>query len=335
MKTFILCAGLGTRLRPYTHSIPKTSMPFLNLPLLCYNWFYLEKLGVKNFYLNSHLFPETLKQLTESLKKEGQKIKQVFESHSLDSAGGLYNREKDLISNPSFLYMNGDSLFFPSRLALLFEFKNILSKDSLGTFFTVPFPKDEEISGAFWLNKEGIIQSIGDISPTPSLRPVKFVGLAHFSSEIFKSIDSSSKHIFHDVMIPLLKTNKFKAFVDEEGFIFEGGSEAGLLEATETSLQHLFSSSPSSLKEILLEIFRRFDPKDERVGIRQGKEWQKKNKSFLLCPKEINQKDLKIESFAVLGKDIHVESQSFLKKSILSGRFNWRGSLENKIVIKF
>ena len=335
MKAFILCAGLGTRLRPYTHSIPKTSMPFLNLPLLCYNWFYLEKLRVKNFYLNSHLFPETLKQLTEDLKKEEQKIKQVFESHSLDSAGGLYNRAEDLKSEPSFFYMNGDSLFFPSCLSLLSDFKNSLLQDSLGTFFTVPFPKNEKISGAFWVDKEGIIQSIGDTSPAPSLKPVKFVGLAHFSSDIFKSIDSTSKHIFHDVMIPLLKTKKFKAFVDEEGFIFEGGSEKGLLEATETSLQYLFSSSSTPLKEILLEIFKRFDPKDEKVGIHQGKEWQKNNKSFLLYPKEIQKENLEIEGFAVLGKDIHVEPQSFFKKSILSGKLNWRGSLENKIVIKF
>jgi NDP-sugar pyrophosphorylase family protein len=34
MHAFILAGGLGTRLRPYTHSIPKPLMPLGNHPIL-------------------------------------------------------------------------------------------------------------------------------------------------------------------------------------------------------------------------------------------------------------------------------------------------------------
>ena len=49
MKACLFAAGLGSRLRPLTHFRPKTCVPFLNLPILFYNWYALECLGAKNF----------------------------------------------------------------------------------------------------------------------------------------------------------------------------------------------------------------------------------------------------------------------------------------------
>ena len=70
---FILCAGTGSRLRPLTHWMPKALVPFLNLPLICYNWFLLEKMGVSRFFLNSHLFPKKLEKFIFSIKNPGTK----------------------------------------------------------------------------------------------------------------------------------------------------------------------------------------------------------------------------------------------------------------------
>ena len=331
MKAFLLCAGLGTRLRPYTHHIPKTAMPFLNLPLLCYNWFYLEQLGVHHFYLNSHLFPDTLQKLVKELKQKDQLTKQVFEPLSLGSAGGLYGLKENLLTDSSFFYLNGDSLFFPSYKDKLSHFKNSLSSH-LGVFYAVPFSKKEKVQGAFWIDEDSVIHSVGKPS-SPKLKPVKFSGLAVFSNKIFNHIDSKSDHIFHDVMIPLLKTKKFKAFVDKDGCAFEGGSEEGLLEATEISLKYLFRSS-SFLKITLEQIFKRFDPQDLKVGFEEGKKWYKKNKSFLLYPQKPT-KNLKVKDFAVLGKDVRIQTKNILQRAVLGGCLKWQGDLKNKILVKF
>lgn len=326
MKAFLLCAGLGSRLRPYTHHIPKSAMPFLNLPLLCYNWFYLEKMGADCFYLNSHLFPKILERLTWKIKKESQFTKQTFEPDSLGSAGGLYSLKKDLESQ-SFFYLNGDSLFFPSRLELLSNFKKNLNS-LLGQLYTVPFSKKEKVTGAIWIDSDYNIKFIGSTSPDPKLKPVKFAGLAHFSYEIFNYISSQSHHIFDDVMTPLLKTNKFKAFVDEKGLVFEGGSESGLLEATDLNLKYLFSFFPSSSKNILKKVFKRFDSKNEMVGFKY-----KQNKGRILYPN--SSKNLSVKGFAVIGKDVLIESKSYLENSVLDGNLKWKGDLKNKILMKF
>ena len=46
MKAMILCAGLGTRLRPLTERWPKPAIPLLGQPLLRYNLAMLRAAGV-------------------------------------------------------------------------------------------------------------------------------------------------------------------------------------------------------------------------------------------------------------------------------------------------
>ena len=54
MKTILLAAGFGTRLRPLTATIPKCLVPIKGKPLL---EIWLERLmdaGLNNFIINSH-----------------------------------------------------------------------------------------------------------------------------------------------------------------------------------------------------------------------------------------------------------------------------------------
>ena len=341
----ILCAGLGQRLRPLTHSRPKTLVPFLNLPLLCYNWFLLEEMGVSSFLLNSHLFPKILKKLTEEIKKPQQKIRIFHENPSLGAAGTLQRLKTPLQKEKNFLYLNGDSLLFPSKKEHLKNFLQEGEKDTLpkikpppmALFYTAPLKEKElQRGGALWVDENNTVRAIGgkEIKEKGGrLRPLKFSGLALFNQGIFKYLKKHSSHIFEDVIIPLLLKEQFKVFIDEKALIFEGGEIPSYLSATEKALRALFSKENSFLKNHLKEVFFRFDPEDRFIGLKRGRRLHSRLKMPLLCPEDVKGLDfVSGEGFAVIGKGVQFSGKSFLKNSVLGPSLNWRGSLKEKLL---
>jgi NDP-sugar pyrophosphorylase family protein len=62
----ILCAGLGTRLRPFTEKTPKPLIPFFGVPTVQYSVEQLKNYGVTNIVYNVHAHAD----LMESKMKE-------------------------------------------------------------------------------------------------------------------------------------------------------------------------------------------------------------------------------------------------------------------------
>ncbi len=354
MKAFVLCSGLGKRLRPFTYSLPKASMPFLNLPLLSYGWFYLEQMGVSQFVLNSYLFPERLKEDVEFLKSPSQTTDLVLEEKLLDSGGGFYEVRDHFKNENEIFYLNGDSLFFPSDLNLLKQFKEDFIQNSFESSFfgvaekTKNFEADK---GYLWVDKDFILRGIGSENEMLSkgfslkrtkdvvqkeLRPVQFSGLALFKPLFLKSLAKDKSHIFWDVMQPHLSKGKYKVFVDEQGVLLEGGDEQSYLQASELCLKSLFlDSSQTEIKSILEKVFSRFDPEDKKVGLQFGKSLSQKLGVPLLAPSDLRgQEHLTVEGFAVLGSQVSIIGKSFLKRSVLGNSISWRGDVTNKILIQ-
>ena len=60
MKGMILAAGLGTRLRPITHTMPKPMVPLCNRPLIAWAIESLHAAGVRDLIVNLHHLPDVL-----------------------------------------------------------------------------------------------------------------------------------------------------------------------------------------------------------------------------------------------------------------------------------
>ncbi|NJL16357.1 MAG: NTP transferase domain-containing protein [Nitrospira sp.] len=54
MKAMILAAGLGTRLRPLTNTIPKPLLPVGGTPLIVWNILLLKRYGFHQIVVNLH-----------------------------------------------------------------------------------------------------------------------------------------------------------------------------------------------------------------------------------------------------------------------------------------
>src|SRR5690349_17666261 len=102
MKAFLLAAGLGTRLRPITDTLPKCLVPVNGRPLLSYWMDLLEEYGVTDVLINLHYLPDPVRRFADEYTG-GVKIHLMMEEELLGSAGTLHaNRD----------FVEGEEQFF-------------------------------------------------------------------------------------------------------------------------------------------------------------------------------------------------------------------------------
>jgi NDP-sugar pyrophosphorylase family protein len=101
-KAIILSAGLGTRMGDATKNIPKVMLELKDKPLLLYNIERLKSFGVKEFCLNLHYLPETIKDYFGDGSKFGIKIHYSFEPELLGTSGAL-NAFRDILTEDFFV----------------------------------------------------------------------------------------------------------------------------------------------------------------------------------------------------------------------------------------
>lgn len=103
-----MAAGLGTRLRPITDSIPKCLVEINGRPLLQY-WFDLfSKSEIDEVLINTHYLPDKVMQFIEGQNNKFS-IQTVHEERLLGT-GGTILRNRDFFSQGPFLVAHADNL---------------------------------------------------------------------------------------------------------------------------------------------------------------------------------------------------------------------------------
>lgn len=108
MRTQVLAAGLGTRLRPLTYRIPKPMVPVLDRPVMAHIVDLLARHEFGPIVANVHYFPDTIRDYF------GDELEYRHEDELLGTAGGVRNC-RDFLSpggqdEGSFLVISGDAL---------------------------------------------------------------------------------------------------------------------------------------------------------------------------------------------------------------------------------
>jgi NDP-sugar pyrophosphorylase family protein len=107
---FILAAGLGTRLKPITNTVPKVMVEVEpDMPLLLHTLLGLKCQGFSKFVFNLHYLPGVIREYFGSGEKWGVDIKYSDESECLLDTAGAIKKAAPLLSDP-FVLLYGDQL---------------------------------------------------------------------------------------------------------------------------------------------------------------------------------------------------------------------------------
>lgn len=108
-KAFLLGAGLGTRLKPLTDTLPKPLIPLQNRPLITHAMDHLIDAGITDIAINTHHLPDTWEQAFPEGTYQGASLTFFYEPILLETGGGIKNIA-DWIGSDPFLIYNGDIL---------------------------------------------------------------------------------------------------------------------------------------------------------------------------------------------------------------------------------
>ncbi|MGB0910457.1 MAG: nucleotidyltransferase family protein [Nitrospirales bacterium] len=105
----ILAAGLGTRLRPLTNSVPKPLLPVGGTPLIVWNLLLLRQYGIDDVIINLHYLGHMIQEALGNGARWGMHITYSQEPMILGTGGGLKAAES-FFEEEDFLVLNSDTL---------------------------------------------------------------------------------------------------------------------------------------------------------------------------------------------------------------------------------
>ena len=194
MKAMVFAAGLGTRLRPLTDTMPKALVPVCGSPLLAHILCKLHAAGYTEAVVNVHHFSQQIRDYLAANDFE-MKVSISDESDCLLETGGGIRRAKTLLEplDEPFLAHNVDIISNADLTALAKQSRDcalatlLVSKRESSRYLLLR-PDDLRLVG--WMNvKTGQLRS-----PYPDLNPEKclrraFSGIQLLSRDIFSAFD--------------------------------------------------------------------------------------------------------------------------------------------------
>ena len=169
--TFLLGAGLGTRLSPLTDRCPKPLLEIGDRPILTYAMDHLLGAGVDRFIVNTHHYPEAYVEKFPDRQWRGMPIAFRYEPVLLDTAGGLKNIEDLLDEDGAIFCYNGDVM---TNLPLQ---KLVEAHEERRPEVTLALRSDGPLLNVE-VNEEGEICDLRETLGNPGVRRCLFTGIS-------------------------------------------------------------------------------------------------------------------------------------------------------------
>lgn len=188
MKALVFAAGLGTRLRPLTDSMPKALVDVGGVPMLERVIRKLQTIGCDEFVVNTHHFASMIQQFLERNGGFGSKITVSVEKDCPLETGGGIKKAEPLLCGDSFIAHNADILSDVDLKWFLSAARPVALANLLVTRQEAErcFLFDSHMRLCGWINnRTGQVRSpYPDFDPS-QYRQLSFCGIHLISGEIF------------------------------------------------------------------------------------------------------------------------------------------------------
>jgi mannose-1-phosphate guanylyltransferase len=224
----LLCAGLGTRLRPLTDERPKPLVPVASKPLGHWCIDALRRHGVKHIVANAHHLAEQidpgLRGYTDAL---GLTLHVLHERTILGTGGGIRQAVSHLGGGDFFVF-NGDVLSTPDLT------RAMQIHQTTGALMTMVLREDvrAEKAGVIEVTEDHRVVRIlneGASATVPTKRCL-FTGIYVLSSAIFDDLPEEGCVVRHTLRRLLARGARVSGVVDDAPW-FDLGTPAAYLEA--------------------------------------------------------------------------------------------------------
>lgn len=151
MKAFLLAAGHGTRLRPYTDTTPKCLLPVQGTPILEIWLSLCRRCGISDVLVNTHAHAAAVLDFV-SQWRDGVRVHVVEEKELFGSAGTLRANRQWVLDEDKFWVFYADVLTCTDLNSML-KFHSAETAATLGVY-SVP---DPERCGIVSLDQSGVV----------------------------------------------------------------------------------------------------------------------------------------------------------------------------------
>ncbi len=229
----VLAAGLGTRMRPVTDTIPKPLVPVNGKTLLDHALDALDAAGVEKAGVNVHYLPD---QIEEHVKSRRSPKIQISDERDelLDSGGGTKKGVAGFEPEPFFI-LNADSFWVDGPKPNLTAMADAWDDDAMDLLLLVS-SKDRAVGfagpGDFFMDEAGRLTRRGDAVSAPAI----YAGAIIARPDLFEAVgdEKFSLNLLFDEAIA--KQRLFGVSLD--GLWLHVGTPDAIAEAEQAIAEH-------------------------------------------------------------------------------------------------
>lgn len=236
MKAMILAAGLGTRLRPLTDTLPKALLQAGPYTLLEFAIKKLRNHGFEELIINIHHLGKAVIEYLVENNNFGCRIEISDESEQLlDTGGGIRKAAHFFNDGKPFLVYNAD-IVCDTDLSRVYNFH--LESLNLATLVvrrretTRYLLFDEYMQLTEWQNTAKGLRKIVRLTESPP-KPFAFSGIHVINPEIFPMLPNQDVFSIIDAYLEIGKTHRIGGYLDENPLFADAGKPESLAQAAE------------------------------------------------------------------------------------------------------